>query len=157
MRIDTDAIARDASVSILMLHPDSPVARLRSESLQRATQARFREDRVRPGVRHCLEVLAAIARSVDADRRGRLQVRLYDSMPSIAVYAVDDRAFVSVFLHGRLAVHSVQLEVQGRDSLMGRQVFEEVQTLWEIGREFEDLEQWETQLQEMAREFGVTR
>jgi hypothetical protein len=152
-----DALARDASVSILMLHPESPVARLRSEALQRATQARFREDRVRPGVRHCLEVLAAIARSVDADRRGRLRVRLYDSMPSIAVYAVDDRAFVSVFLHGRLAVHSVQLEVQGRDSLMGRQVFEEVQALWEIGREFEDLEQWETQLQEMAREFGVTR
>ena len=52
-----DALARGTYVSILMLYPDSEVAHLRSRALQRATQARFREDRVRPGVRHCLEVL----------------------------------------------------------------------------------------------------
>ena len=152
-----DALERGTKVSILMLYPDSEIAQMRSRSLQGSTQARFREDRVHPGVRHCLEVLAAIRRTVADDARGLLRVRLYHSLPSIAVYGVDDRAFVSVFLHGQLAVKSVQLEVQGRDSLMGALVFRETETLWEIGQEIEDLEQWQTELDHMGERFGIQR
>jgi hypothetical protein len=151
-----DALARGTYVSILMLYPDSQIAQLRTQALQSATQTRFREDRVRPGVRHCLEVLAAIARTIDDDARRQLRVRLYHSLPSIAVYGVDDRMFVSVFLHGQLAVKSVQLEVLGPDSLMGLLVSRELETLWEIGQEFEDLERWETELEEMGRRFGIS-
>jgi hypothetical protein len=151
-----DALARGTYVSILMLYPHSQIARLRSQALQSATQTRFREDRVRPGVRHCLEVLSAIQRTIDDDARRQLRVRLYHSLPSIAVYGVDDRMFVSVFLHGQLAVKSVQIEVLGPDSLMGLLVSRELETLWEIGQEFEDLEQWETELEEMGRRFGIS-
>ncbi len=150
-----EALARGTYVSILMLHPDSHIAQLRSQALQGATQARFREDRVRPGVRHCLEVLASIARTLDDDGRRHLRVRLYDSLPSISVYGVDDRALFSVFLHGQLAVKSPQIEVQGQDSLMGRLVFRELETLWGIGQEFKDLEQWQTELDDMGRRFGI--
>ena len=150
-----DALARGTYVSILMLYPDSHIARLRSQALQGSTQARFREDRVRPGVRHCLEVLAAIARTLDDEGRRHLRVRLYDSLPSISVYGVDDRALFSVFLHGQLAVKSPQIEVQGQDSLMGRLVFRELETLWGIGQEFKDLEQWETELDDIGRRFGI--
>jgi len=149
-----DALARGTYVSILMLYPDSEIAQLRSDALQRATQARFREDRVRPGVRHCLDVLAAIARTVDDDARRHLRVRLYHSLPSIAAYNIDDRTFVSVFLHGELAVKSVQIEVLGQDSLMGRLVSRELQALWDMGQEFEDLGQWETEMEDMGRRFG---
>ena len=45
---------------------------------------------------------------------------LYHSLPSISVYAVDDRAF------------------------------------WETGREFEDLELWETEMEDMGRRFGIS-
>ena len=150
-----EALARGTYVSILMLYPDSPIARLRSQDLYSATTARPREDRVKPGVRHCLEVLAAIARTVDDDGRRNLRVRLYHSLPSISVYGVDDRAFFSVFLHGQLAVKSPQIEVQGQDSLMGRLVFRELETLWETGQEFEDLERWETELETMGQRFGL--
>ena len=150
-----DALARGTYVSILMLYPDSQIAQLRSRALQGPTPGRVREDRVRPGVRHCLEVLAAIARTVDDDGRRRLRVRLYNSLPSISVYGVDDRAFFSVFLHGQLAVKSPQIEVSGQDSLMGRLVFGELVTLWETGQEFEDLERWQTELEEMGRRFGI--
>jgi hypothetical protein len=150
-----EALARGTYVSILMLYPDSQIAQLRSQALQGATQARFREDRVRPGVRHCLEVLAAIARTLDDEGRRHLRVRLYDSLPSISVYGVDDRALFSVFLHGQLAVKSPQIEVQGQDSLMGRLVFRELETLWGIGQEFKDLEQWETELDDIGRRFGI--
>jgi hypothetical protein len=151
-----DALERGTYVSILMLYPDSHVARLRSEALQGSTQGRFREDRVKPGVRHCLEVLASIARSVDDHTRRHLRVRLYHSLPSLAIYGVDDRAFLSVFLHGQLAVKSVQIEVQGQDTVMGRLAFGELEALWKIGQEFEDLTQWETEIESMGRHFGLT-
>lgn len=150
-----EALARGTYVSILMLYPDSQIARLRSQALQGSTPARAREDRVMPGVRHCLEVLAAIARTAGDDGRRHLRVRLYHSLPSISVYGVDDRAFFSVFLHGQLAVKSPQIEVLGQESLMGRLVFRELETLWETGHEFEDLEQWETELGDMGRRFGI--
>ena len=151
-----EALARGTYVSILMLYPDSHIAQLRSQALHGSTQARFREDRVRPGVRHCLEVLAAIARTVDDGCRRHLRVRLYHSLPSISVYSIDDRAFVSVFLHGQLAVRSVQIEVQDQDSLMGRLVFRELATLWEIGHEFEDVQQWQSELETMGQRFGIS-
>ena len=150
-----DALERGTYVSILMLYPDSAVARLRSQALQSSTQGRFREDRVKPGVKHCLEVLAAIARSVDVDTRRHLRVRLYHSLPSISIYAVDDRAFVSVFLHGQLAVKSVQIEVHGQDSVMGRLAFGELEALWEIGLEFKDITQWELEMDSMRQRFGL--
>jgi len=148
-----DALASGTYVSILMLYPYSEIARLRSQALQSTSQARFREDRVRPGVSHCLEVLAAIARTIDDDARRLLRVRLYDSLPSVAVYGVDDTMFVSVFLHGQLAIKSVQIEVVGPDTLMGRLVARELETLWEIGQEFKDLEQWQTELEDMSQRF----
>lgn len=150
-----DALARGTYVSVLMLHPDSHIALLRSQALQASTQTRFHEDRVQPGVRHCLEVLAAINRAVSADCRRNLRVRLYHSLPSISVYSIDDRAFFSVFLHGHLAIKSVQIEVQGQDSLMGRLVFRELETLWEIGYEVKDMEQWQSELKSMRQSFGI--
>jgi hypothetical protein len=148
-----EALARGARISILMLYPASRAARLRSRALARGSPARSSEDRVEPGVRHCLDMLAAIAREVDDDGRRRLRVGLYDSLPSISVYGVDERAFFSVFLHGRLAVRSAQIEVQGRDSTMGQLVFGELETLWEIAQEFEDITQWQTEIESMSRRF----
>lgn len=49
-------------------------------------------------------------------------MRLYDSLPSIAVYGVDDRAFVGFLLHGQLAVGSPQIELMGRDSILALSV-----------------------------------
>jgi hypothetical protein len=152
-----DALARGTYVSILMLYPESSIARLRTEALQGSMQPPFREDQVQPGVRHCLEVLAAIASMAGERRRRHLKVRLYDSLPSIAVYAVDDRAFVSLFLHGQLAFRSVQIEIEGQESLMGAVVFRELETLWKIGQQFEDVTQWQTELLDMARRFEIPR
>lgn len=151
-----DALARGTYVSILMLHPASNIAQLRSQALKGSTQARFREDRVGPGILHCLEVFAAIARTLDDDGRRHLRVRLYDSLPSMAVYGVDDRAFVSLFLHGQVSVHSVQIEVEGSDSLMGRLVFGELETVWKMAREIEDIERWQDELDELAQRLRGT-
>jgi hypothetical protein len=137
-----DAIERGVSVSILLLHPDSNIAQLRSEALQAANRARFRQNMVRPGIEHCLDVLAAVSQMVDEDHRRHLRVRLYDTLPSISLYGIDDRAFVSFFMHGHVAVKSLQIEVLGQTSLMGRCAFEEATALWNLGHEIEDISQW---------------
>lgn len=150
-----EALAGGTYVSILMLHPDSHVAQLRSQAMRTSTQARVHDDRVRQEVRHCLDVLAAISRTVGEECVRHLRVRLYDSLPSISVYAIDDRAWISVFLHGQLTINSAHIEVQGQDSIMGFLVFHELATMWNMGYEFEDVTQWETEMSEGAR-FGIT-
>jgi hypothetical protein len=146
-----DALARGASVSILMLHPDSQIARLRSQALEGSTSEGFRQDRVGPGVRHCLDVLAAVSRMVDDDRRAGLRVRLYNSLPSISVHRMDDRAFISFFLHGQPVVRSVQIEVLGQESLMGQFVAREIETLWNLARSIDDITQWHSETRDTRR------
>jgi hypothetical protein len=150
-----DALMRGTDVRILMLYPHSRIAKLRTEALHGTTQAPFRENQVRPGVKHCLDVLSAIATMVDAEHRSLLRVRLYNSLPSIAVYGVDHRAFVSLFLHGQLAIKMPQIEVWGEHSLFGRPVFRELETLWEIGQEFTDVTAWPAELDRMGERFGI--
>jgi hypothetical protein len=145
-----DAIERGTSVSILLLHPDSHIAQLRSQALHGGTRARFRQDMVRPGIEHCLDVLAAVSQMVDEERRGGLRVRLYDTLPSISLYGTDDRAFVSFFMHGHLAVKSLQIEVLGRESLMGRCAFEETAALWNLGYEIADISRWRAETRGVA-------
>lgn len=129
------ALARGARISILLLDPESPAVSLRDRALQ--APSRVDDGRVGSNVRHCLDVLTAVSQIVDIDRRQNLSLRLYDSLPSLCAYAIDDLAFVSFFLHGQLSVNSMQLEVLGSDSLMGRLVFGEITTLWNTARPLE--------------------
>jgi len=149
-----EALARGAELRVLMLYPDSHIARLRSEALQLSSQS-IALNLVRRGVKHCLDVLAAIASMVEPQHRERLQVRLYHSLPSIALYCVDDRAFMSVYLHGQHSVNSPQIELQGRESLLGRSVFREVETLWNMAQEFDDVMHWQDEIEDMAPRFRV--
>ena len=131
-----DALAHGAAISILLLDPASHAAQLRSNGLRASAPGRFQSGRVAADVRHCLDVLAHISHSVEPDRRRNLRVRLYDTLPSISAYTIDERTFISFFMHGRLAVKSVQIEVLDHTSLMGQLVCREVETLWDMSHEF---------------------
>ena len=144
-----EALENGARVEILMLHPDSSAAALRSAALPGSSKARFHENHVRLGVRQCLETLAAIADELDEDAHGRLRVGLYDSLPSLAIYSIDGRAIVSVFLHGQLAIDAPQMEIVGAATLLGETVFNELQTLWSIAAEFQDVRSWEDEIADM--------
>ncbi|GAA2409846.1 hypothetical protein GCM10010420_43090 [Streptomyces glaucosporus] len=131
---------RRARVRVLLLHPASPVARLRDEALRTVRDPAMEED-VRAGVERCLSILESLHRALREEDRERLQVRVYNSLPSIAVYKTDDHYLVSSFLHGRLAIDSTQLEIRGGDTVMGREIQQELDTLWRIGRDV-DLRDW---------------
>ncbi|MEU7551627.1 hypothetical protein AB0B01_04555 [Streptomyces sp. NPDC044571] len=129
-------------VRILLLHPASPVAGLRDEAL-RAVRDPALAVNVRASVESCLAGLAELNRALAPGNRNRLQVRLYNSLPSIAVFKIDERFLVSSFLHGQLAIDSTQIEIDGGDTVMGEEVQRELRTLWSIGADV-DLLDWRT-------------
>ena len=138
-----DALRNNADVRILMLHPESPAASMRATGLS------MDADEVASGVEHCLSQLARMAQSLDEDERSRLKVKLFDSLPSIAVYSVDDHSLVSVFLHDQLAIHAPQIELHGRESLLAKAVFKEFMTLWDLATEFSDIRSWSSEIGSM--------
>lgn len=148
------AVNKGSVVRILMLYPNSGISTLRSEALRKCSDPKFRENPVRSGVEHCLDILSDIVAKVSEENRKYLHVKLYNSMPSISVYSVDERFFASVFYHGQLAIKSPQIEVQGRSSTIGKAISGEVETLWDIGLEFNDIRDWRTEVSIMSDEFN---
>ncbi|MEE1940512.1 hypothetical protein V1L54_14040 [Streptomyces sp. TRM 70361] len=141
-------VERRAELRFLLLHPSSPVARLRDEAL-RSLRDPAREENVRASVERCLSILGDLYHGIGEDDRGRLRVRVYNSLPSVAVYKVDECYLVSWFLHGRLAINSAQLEVHGSDTAMGEKVQQELDTLWRIGRDV-DLRDWRVSISNIS-------
>ncbi|MFE5534506.1 hypothetical protein [Streptomyces sp. NPDC056492] len=131
---------RQVHVRILLLHPSSPVAGLRDEALSAVRDPALAVN-VRAGVESCLAGLAQLNAELPAGCRARLEVRLYNSLPSIAVFKADEHFLVSSFLHGRLAIDSTQIEIDGADTVMGEEVQQELRTLWSVGRDV-DLLDW---------------
>lgn len=135
-------LGRRVAVRVLLLHPTSPVAQLREEALRRDPAL---APNVKANVEMCLSQMAEIASALRGKDKSRLQVRLYNSLPSIAVYKTDQTYLISSFLHAQLAIDSPQLEVDGADTALGLQVEHELETLWHIGSEV-DLTNWRDSL-----------
>ncbi|MGW7453588.1 hypothetical protein [Streptomyces sp. NPDC054787] len=126
----TKAVAdRRAEVRILLLHPKSLVANLRDRAL------RTGEPGPQMDVMGTLRILKSVHDRLPEQLRHRLQVRVYNSLPSIAVYKADEHYLVSSFLHGKLAIQSTQIQVHGCETAMGLEVQGELDRLWGIGRE----------------------
>jgi hypothetical protein len=138
------AIGRGADVQILMLHPASPVAEWRDRALREGGVTGLDGD-VERGVRRCFGILQSIARRLDADERSRLTVRVYNSLPSVAVYRADEHCLFSLFMHGQLAIRSPQFEVEGSDTVLAQYVQRECRNLWTIGKPVDPLS-WESDL-----------
>jgi hypothetical protein len=133
---------RRVAVRVLLLHPTSPVAQLREEALRRDPAL---SPNAKANVEMCLSQMAEVAADLKGKDRLRVQVRLYNSLPSIAVYKTDQTYLISSFLHAQLAVDSPQIEVDGADTSLGQQVEHELETLWQIGAEV-DLTNWRDSL-----------
>jgi hypothetical protein len=144
----SDAIVnRRVQVRILLLFPNSGVAQLRDEALRGVRDPALQEN-VKEGVERCLSILEFILKRIGDERSGQLQVRVYNSLPSISVYRADTTYFVSMFLHGQLAIDSPQFEINGLDTILGNVVQHELDTLWGVGHDV-DLHDWRRSLQAM--------
>lgn len=126
-----EALDRRAEVRILLLYPNSLVAPLRDDALK-ARGVNHLETNVRNGVRQCLGILEELV-TERKRRAAHLTVKVYNSLPSVAVYRADEHYLVSVFLHGQLAIDSPQFEIDGADTVLAKQFQRELDTLWGIG------------------------
>ncbi|WP_405064058.1 hypothetical protein OG474_21065 [Kribbella sp. NBC_01505] len=132
---------RRTEVRILMLHPKSELVGLRDAAL-RASSGDAGAAHVRSGVEDCLQKLCNLHSRLDRGHRSYLKVRVFDSQASISVYRADQHYLVSVFLHGQLAIDTPQFEIEGaEDTILGVQVQEELDQLWNIGHDV-DLANW---------------
>ncbi len=132
------AVGRRAEVRLLLLHPNSPIAGLRYEALRAGGMIEL-DGNVKDGVERCLDVLKSVAGRVDERKRSCLRVRVYHSLPSVSVYRADEHYLVGMFLHGKLAVASPQLAVDGPGTALSRHIQAELDTLWRIGKELDPL------------------
>ncbi|MER7171094.1 hypothetical protein [Streptomyces mesophilus] len=131
----------EVRVRILLLFPKSPVANLRHEAL-RSVHSPTPPVNVKVAIEHNLESFARLSAALPERARTRLEVRVYNSLPSMAVYRADDSYLVSSFLHGMLAIDAPQTEIKGSDTARGAEVQEELNTLWQIGKPV-DLADWQ--------------
>ena len=147
------ALKQQSIVKILMLYPNSGIPTLRSKALN-SSPDKCSDNQVRSGIEQCLDTLSSIVQKLDDKSKQCLKVRLYNSLPSISVYGADERFFVSVFFHGQLAIESPQIEVQSKKSILGRAIFQEINTLWDIEQQFHDINNWRTEISLIAPKFN---
>jgi hypothetical protein len=98
----TEAARRSANIEILLLDPDSAATEQRAGEIS---------DDVRAKVVENLYYLQECRRQLPDTVRDRLQVRIYDALPSIQFFQYDDRALVSFFPAGGRASASTHLEI----------------------------------------------
>jgi hypothetical protein len=142
LRADLERVLkRRAEVRVLLLHPKSLVTDLRDRALRERGVNQVTRP-VREEIERCLDVLESIHSDLDERRRGKLKVRVYNSLPAVSVYRADDHYLVSMFLHGQLAIDSPQFEIDGTGTRLGQQIQKELDTLWNIGHDV-DLANWQ--------------
>ena len=122
---------------VLLAWPYSLAAGLREEVLQRyATTPQAEAIDIRSCVIANLETLEQTLRS----RRdpATLQIRLYDTLPSLAIHRAGHTLLAAPFLHGALAIHTFQLELdlQAADPLVTGTLRQDFELMWSVARPF---------------------
>ncbi|MFN5465163.1 MAG: hypothetical protein ACK40D_02645 [Cyanobacteriota bacterium] len=125
------------SVRILLAWPYSLAASLREAVLKRYADEPLADDfGIQASVIANLETLEATIRgNAHAER---LQVRLYDTLPSMALYRAGHTLLAAPFLHGALAIHTFQLELdlQASDPLITGTLLNDFELMWTVARPF---------------------
>jgi hypothetical protein len=130
-------LERGVRVRILLAWPYSLAAGLRGEVLKRYASNPAQDDLdVQSCVIANLETLEEVLRRSPAD--GPLSIRLYDTLPSLSMYRAGDLLFAAPFLHGSLAIHTFQMELdlQASDPLLTGTLLKDFELMWTVARPF---------------------
>jgi DNA-binding CsgD family transcriptional regulator len=125
-----DATRRGASVQVLKLDPSSPFARQRSLDLHLGESDRLRDaEEVPKNIRAGIRQLADLYPELE-DLPGRLELRLYNVLPSFSVHQCDHRALVGFFPHAERTTTFPMLEIEIATPF-GEHIIEEFERIWE--------------------------
>ncbi|MFN7899528.1 MAG: hypothetical protein ACK5N0_07665 [Synechococcaceae cyanobacterium] len=125
-------------VRILLAWPYSRAAHLREAVLKRYADELLSEDfAIQSSVIANLDSLEAILRT--SGNPANLEIRLYDTLPSLALYRAGSTLLAAPFLHGALAIHTFQLELDLRasDPLLTGTLLHDFERMWMMARPFQ--------------------
>ena len=124
-------------VRILLAWPYSLAAGLREEVLKRYAAEPLAEDfAIQGSVIANLETLEATIRA--CRHPANLEIRLYDTLPSLSLYRAGSTLLAAPFLHGALAIHTFQLELDlhASDALLTGTLLNDFERMWTVARPF---------------------
>jgi hypothetical protein len=124
-------------VRILLAWPYSLAAGLREEVLKRyAAEPMAQDFAIQGSVIGNLETLEATIRA--SGNPTNLEIRLYDTLPSLSLYRAGSTLLAAPFLHGALAIHTFQLELDLRasDALLTGTLLNDFERMWTVARPF---------------------
>jgi hypothetical protein len=124
-------------VRILLAWPYSLAAGLREAVLKRYAAEPMAEDfAIQGSVIANLDILEAMIRA--SRNPTQLEIRLYDTLPSLALYRAGPTLLAAPFLHGALAIHTFQLELDLRasDPLLTGTLLHDFERMWTVARPF---------------------
>jgi len=130
-------LSNGVRLRILLAWPYSLAAALRQDVLKRYASLTEEEIDIQSEVIANLETLESTMRSCTAEDC-ELQIRLYDTLPSLAIYRAGTTLLAAPFLHGSLAIHTFQLELdlQAADPVLTGTLLQDFELMWKVARPF---------------------
>jgi hypothetical protein len=130
-------IQNNVQIRILLAWPYSEAAKLREDVLRRYANSSIGDEiNIRDCVIANLETLEKIIRVSDNPKL--LDIKLYDTLPSLAIYRAGNYMLAAPFLHGSLAIKTFQFELKLNTSnqLIARTLQNDFELMWQVARRF---------------------
>jgi hypothetical protein len=130
--IETDLVQMldelQGTMQILLCDPSSPVCKLREAALQPAVPGIDVAAEIQRSLRHLREIRSKLPEAA----RERLEVRLYNTLPSLSIYRIDDMVLGGNHYHDLLAIDGPQFRTASQSSVLGERLIAEHQRIWEL-------------------------
>jgi hypothetical protein len=133
----TRCIQNSVQVRILLAWPYSEAAKLREEVLRRYGNSSIGDEiNIQDCVIANLETLEKIIRVSDTSKL--IEIKLYDTLPSLAIYRAGSYMLAAPFLHGSLAINTFQLELtlNSANQLITHTLQKDFEMMWQVARRF---------------------
>lgn len=124
-------------VRILLAWPYSEAAKVREEVLRRYANSSIGDEiNIQDRVIANLETLEKIIRVSDTSKF--IEIKLYDTLPSLAIYRAGCYMLAAPFLHGSLAINTFQLELtlNSANQLITQTLQKDFELMWQVARRF---------------------
>ncbi|MBE9040956.1 hypothetical protein IQ235_09205 [Oscillatoriales cyanobacterium LEGE 11467] len=133
----TQCLQNKIQVRILLAWPYSEAAKLRENVLRRYARGNSHEE---INICDCaIENLETLEQIISLSKNSQLlEIKLYDTLPSLAIYRAGNYMLASPFLHGSLAVNTFQLELTLNTSnqLIAQTLQQDFELMWQVARPF---------------------
>lgn len=133
----TRCIQNDVQVRILLAWPYSKAAKLREDVLRKYSAGSISDEiNICDCVIANLEILERII-NVSVNSR-LLDIKLYDTLPSLAIYRAGNYMLAAPFLHGSLAINTFQIElkINTENQLISETLRKDFELMWQVARQF---------------------